>query len=77
MQFESSKNEKLLNLAKTEIEKALEYSPNELWVNVYAAFIYYDLKDKVKATKSIDKVINSNYKGDWVKNLKAEIEAIK
>jgi len=75
-QFEITKQRNFLELAKAEIEKSSMLSPNDLYGNVEAALIYYDLKDKAKAMKAIDLAIKIDPQNNVWKRIKAQIQSL-
>ena len=76
-QFEITKQRNFLDLAKAEIEKSSMLSPNDLYGNVEAALIYYDLNDKAKAMKAIDFAIMKDPQNNAWKKIKAQIQSMR
>jgi len=62
-----------LNLAKIQIDKALEFGADEPWVNARAAQIYYALNDKSKAKIFIDKAVQIDPKDSNLLEIKKQV----
>lgn len=74
--FEQTKEKKYLELAQSEIEKALCSLVNDVPCHREAATIYYLQKNKTKALEEIDRVLKINPQDEASLDLREKIELL-